>query len=103
RAGDDIEGWQAAGFFHNAGITEEAGRDFCKLRYRNSDPARDVSRLSQVITTEPASYPLLDMHNQEQSVSFLFSFLSGRRPRERKEKRKQTGHGAETGAGAGMP
>jgi len=63
-AGDDIEGWQGAGFFHNAGVTEENGRDFCKLRYRNSDPARDLSRLRKVISPESASYPLLDMLNQ---------------------------------------
>lgn len=60
-AGDNVEDWETAGFFHNAGVTEENGRDFCKLRYRNGDPSRDIARLRRVVSPESASYPFISM------------------------------------------
>lgn len=60
-AGDDAEDWETAGFFHNAGVTEENGRDFCKLNYRNRDPSKDLDRLRTVISPESASHRFLAM------------------------------------------
>lgn len=53
------EDWESAGFFHNAGVMEENGRDFCKLSYQSSDPVRDLKR--QIVSPESASWRFVDM------------------------------------------
>lgn len=60
-AGDDAEGWERAGFFHNAGVREENGRDFCKLSYQRSDPSRDLARIRRIVSPESASWRFVDM------------------------------------------